>query len=82
VDQRPPDADYVAGPDDPKRARRLDWSELLRRGWQADVLRCGRCGGVMRLVAVIEDPAVIERILRYVKLIPSRVLHGAKSMRW
>ena len=27
-----PDADLV-GPDDPGRARRLTWSELLRRVW-------------------------------------------------
>jgi hypothetical protein len=33
-----------------------------------DVLRCSRCGGEMRLIAVIEDSAVIERILRYLGL--------------
>ena len=68
VAQRPPEADYVAGPDDPERARRLAWSELLRRVFAEDVLRCSRCGGEMRLVAVIENPAVIAKILKHLGL--------------
>jgi hypothetical protein len=62
-----PDADLV-GPDDPARARRLSWASLFRRVWREDVLVCSRCGGELRLVAVIEDPAVIERILKHVGL--------------
>jgi hypothetical protein len=34
----------------------------------ADVLVCSKCGGAMRLVAVIEAPAVIEKILKHVGL--------------
>jgi hypothetical protein len=60
--------DYLPGPDDPARARRLTWSDLLRRVWQEDVLVCPRCGGAMRLVAVIQDPPVIEKILRHLGL--------------
>ena len=63
-----PDADYLSGPDDPGRARRLAWADLLRRVFAEDVLVCSKCGGEMRLVAVIEDPAVIEKILRHVGL--------------
>ena len=62
------DTDYLAGPDDPGRARRLSWASLFRRVWREDVLVCGRCGGEMRLIAVIEDPAVVEQILKYVGL--------------
>jgi hypothetical protein len=29
---------------------------------------CARCGGEMRLIAVIEAPAVIEKILRHLGL--------------
>jgi hypothetical protein len=68
VDQRSPDADYVAGPDDPERARRLAWAELLRRVFAEDVLRCRRCGGEMRLIAVIENPAVSTKILKHLGL--------------
>jgi hypothetical protein len=40
----------------------------MKRVFAADVLRCSRCGGEMRLLAVIEAPAVIEKILRHVGL--------------
>jgi hypothetical protein len=40
VDQRGPELapDYLGGPDDPGRARRLRWSELWKRVWRDDVL--------------------------------------------
>jgi hypothetical protein len=68
VEPRPPEADCVAGPDDPGRARRLAWADLFQRVWREDVLVCPTCGGAMRLIAVIEDPAVIEKILRHLAL--------------
>jgi hypothetical protein len=40
----------------------------MKRVFAEDVLVCSRCGGEMRLVAVIEDPTVIEKILRHVGL--------------
>ena len=33
-----------------------------------DVLACPRCGGRLRLIALIEEAAVIERILRHLGL--------------
>jgi hypothetical protein len=67
VDQQGPEPapDYPPGPDDPERARRLAWSDLLRRVWHEEVLVCSRCGGEMRVLAVIEAPAVIEKILSH-----------------
>jgi hypothetical protein len=59
---------YLPGPDDPARARRLAWSELLRRVWREDVLCCAKCGAAMRLVAVVQEPAVCEKILRHLGL--------------
>jgi hypothetical protein len=40
----------------------------MKRTFALDVLVCPRCGGEMRLVATIIDPAVAERILRHVGL--------------
>ena len=37
----------------------------MKRVFAEDLLRCGRCGGEMRLVAVIENPAVTEKIRDY-----------------
>ena len=53
----------VPGPSDPARPRRLDWATLLRRSFAIDVLTCPRCLGPMRLIAVIEAPVLIRRIL-------------------
>jgi hypothetical protein len=37
----------------------------MRHSVGFDVLACPRCGGRLRLVALIEEAAVIERILRH-----------------
>jgi hypothetical protein len=68
VDQRPRDADSPVKPDGPGCARRLAWSDRLRRVWHEDVVFCSRCGGAMRRVAVIEAPEVGEKILKHVGL--------------
>jgi hypothetical protein len=47
------------------RAARLRWAELLRRIFEVDPLACPHCRGLMRIVAVITDPAVIARILAH-----------------
>lgn len=47
-------------------ARGYLWAELMRRTFGFDVLACPRCGGRLRLVALIEEAAVIDRILRHV----------------
>jgi len=65
-----PDA---APPDPPRPARPATsggrpWAELMRRSYGLDVLACPRCGGRLRLVALIDDPSVIERILRHLGL--------------
>jgi len=44
------------------------WAELMRRAFEADVLACPRCGGRMVVLATIEDPAVIRRILTHLGL--------------
>ena len=44
---------------------RIDWASLLRRVFKVDVLACARCGGRMRVIAVIEQPPAIEKILSH-----------------
>jgi hypothetical protein len=43
---------------------RVPWAELLRRVWHIEALRCEHCGGRLRPVALIQDPAEAERYLR------------------
>jgi hypothetical protein len=40
----------------------------MRRTFGVDVLACPRCGGRLRLVALIDQPSVIQRILRHLGL--------------
>jgi len=49
-------------------ARNRAWADLMRRAFGLDVLACPRCGGRLGLVALIEQAAVIQRILRHLQL--------------
>ena len=48
--------------------RRLTWAALMKRVFGTDVLKCDECPGRMRVIANIEEPAVIVRILRHLGL--------------
>jgi len=39
-----------------------------RRAFAIDVLACGHCGGRLRLIATLHDPAVIRKILAHLGL--------------
>jgi uncharacterized protein YbaR (Trm112 family) len=41
---------------------------LMRRTFGLDVLACPRCGGRLRLVALIDHASVVQRILRHLGL--------------
>jgi hypothetical protein len=41
------------------------WAELLRRTFAVDVETCPRCGGRMRLMALITEPQSLARFLRH-----------------
>ncbi len=47
---------------------RYRWAELLRRVFDVDVLRSAHCGGKQRLLALIQDPLVVRRILGHLGL--------------
>jgi len=52
------------------RKRRLEWAGLMRRVFRIDVLECPRCGGRLKLLAAIDQPKVIEKILNSLGLPP------------
>ena len=47
-----------------RQARGQCWASLMARTFGFDVLACPRCGGRLRLIALIEEAAVLDRILR------------------
>ena len=52
----------------PARHAAPRWADLMRRAFGFDVLLCPQCGGRLRLIALIEDPRVIHRILTHLGL--------------
>ncbi len=46
------------------------WADLIKKVYAADPLLCPRCGGTMHIIAVIDQPDVIEKILRHLGLWP------------
>jgi hypothetical protein len=57
-----------AGPDEEgafaHRHRAMTWAQRLRRVFNIDIETCERCGGAMKIMACIQDPAVIRKLLR------------------
>ncbi len=45
------------------RLRAMSWAQRLKRVFAIDIETCRQCGGHLRVIASIEQPAVIERIL-------------------
>jgi hypothetical protein len=49
----------------------MSWARLLKRVFDIDIERCPHCGGTMKIIAAIEEPAVIAKILAHLGL-PTR----------
>ena len=45
------------------RQRAMSWAQRLKRVFAIDIETCRQCGGKLRVIASIEESAVIERIL-------------------
>ena len=46
-----------------ERRASMTWVQRLKRVFNLDIETCPACGGVLRIIADIEDPVVIEKIL-------------------
>ncbi len=47
---------------------RAAWARLIRKVYEADPLECPKCHGPMRVIALIDDPPVVQRILEHLGL--------------
>jgi hypothetical protein len=45
----------------------MSWAQRLKRVFRIDIEQCERCGGKVRIIASVEDPAVIGQILAYLE---------------
>jgi hypothetical protein len=67
VNTNTPSADHAEAP--PAVAPvRLSWARLLKRVFEIDIEQCPQCGGTLKLIAAIEDPPVIAKILTHLGL--------------
>jgi putative transposase/transposase-like zinc-binding protein len=54
-------------------AAKRAWARLIKQVYEVDPLICPRCTGPMRIIAFIEQPEVIEKILTHVGLCPTHI---------
>lgn len=50
------------------KAARGTWARFLKKIFAADPLVCPDCGGLMRIIAWIEEPRVVRAILEHLLL--------------
>jgi len=50
------------------RIPRRGWAEMIRKVHEVDPLLCPQCGGQMRIIAFLTDYAVVDRIIKHLKL--------------
>jgi hypothetical protein len=49
-----------------ERRAAMSWAQRLKRVFGIDIETCPACGGALRIIACIEDPAVIKKILTHI----------------
>ena len=59
----------------------MSWARLLKRVFDIDIERCTHCGGTLKIIAAIEDPPVIARILAHLG-VPTRAPPRAPAHRF
>ena len=48
-----------------RRTVRMSWARLLKRVFDIDIEHCPNCGAALKIIAAIEDPPVIVKILTH-----------------
>ena len=65
---KPALAEAVIGePANFSRADARRWAVLMRRIYEVDPLVCPKCAGPMRMIALIQEPKVIDKILKHLR---------------
>jgi hypothetical protein len=65
------------------RPVRLNWAKLRKRVFEIDMEHCPNCGGELKIIAVILEQPVIEKILTHLGLqarAPPRALASGQAM--
>jgi hypothetical protein len=62
--RRPSRGDQKA-PTPAERRASMTWAQRLKRVFHIDIETCRQCGGTVRIIACIEEPVVIKKILAH-----------------
>jgi hypothetical protein len=63
----------VTTPSIPRRGR-VSWARRLKRVFGIEIACCARCGGKLQVIASIEEPQVIAKILAHLEPSQARLL--------
>jgi hypothetical protein len=47
---------------------RKNWARLIQKIYEVDPLTCPKCSGIMKVISVIEDEEIINKILKHLGL--------------
>jgi hypothetical protein len=50
-----------------QRHAAMTWAQRLKRVFNIDIETCSACGGAVKVIACIEDPVIIKKILRHLE---------------
>jgi hypothetical protein len=59
----------------------MSWARLLKRVFDIDIEHCPNCGGALKIIAAIEDPPVIIKILSHLGL-PTALRPSRPAQKW
>jgi len=54
--------------DELRRIPSKGWVAMIRKVYEVDPMLCPKCGGVMKVVAFLTEYAVVDRIIKHLKL--------------
>jgi hypothetical protein len=66
--RKPQTSDSPADRTPIERHAAMTWAQRLKRVFNIDITTCQDCGGAMKVIACIEDPDVIQKILTHLQL--------------
>ena len=61
----------LKAPDEPRdqtpaeRRAAMTWTQRLKRVFNIDIETCRKCGGAVKVIACIEDPLIIDKVLSH-----------------
>ena len=59
--------------------KEMTWAQRLKRVFNIDITICNRCSGAVKIIACIEDPLVIKKILDHLNA-KTRALASANQL--